>query len=76
MKKSGEMRAEYDLTQLAGGVRGKYYRPAPRGGKVVLIEADLAEMFPDSAPVNRALRVLADAIVVIDNSRRRDIANS
>jgi hypothetical protein len=71
MKKNDEMRAEYDLSQLAGGARGKYYRRARRGTKVVLIEPDLAEMFPDSAAVNRELRVLADAIVAIDNSRRR-----
>jgi hypothetical protein len=56
-----ELRREYDLSQLQGGVRGKYYHRASAGTNLVLIEPDLMNMFPDSAAVNRALRVLADA---------------
>jgi hypothetical protein len=47
------MRSEYDVR---GGVRGKYYAPYRRGTNVVLLEPDLAEVFHDSATVNRALR--------------------
>jgi hypothetical protein len=53
-----ELRPEYDLAQLRGGVRGKYYRQAKAGTNLVLIEPDLAETFPDEASVNRALRLL------------------
>ena len=70
-KRNDELREEYDLSQLQGGVRGKYYRRAIEGTNVVLIEPDLAKLFPDGAAVNRALRVLADAVVAVDNSRRR-----
>ena len=55
------LREEYDLARLKGGVRGKYYRQAIAGTNLVLIEPDLANLFPDSDSVNRALRILADA---------------
>ena len=60
-KRSDESRREYDLSRLKGGVRGKYYHRATAGMNLVLIEPDLANLFPDSESVNRALRVLADA---------------
>jgi len=41
--------------------RGKYYRRATAGTNLALINPDLANMFPDSEAVNRALRVLAEA---------------
>jgi hypothetical protein len=56
-----ELRPEYDLSKLKGGVRGKYYREAIKGTNVVLIDPDLASVFPDSEAVNRALRVIAEA---------------
>jgi hypothetical protein len=66
MKKSStkrtdsEMRPEYDFSQLKGGVRGKYYKQATAGTNLVLIEPELADVFPDTESVNRALRLLAD----------------
>ena len=59
-KNDDEMRAEYDLSKLKGGVRGKYYRRASTGTNLVLIDPELAEVFPDTESVNRALRLLAD----------------
>jgi len=53
-----ELRSEYDLSQLKGGVRGKYYQQAKAGTNLVLIEPDLMRAFPDEASVNRALRLL------------------
>jgi hypothetical protein len=53
-----DLRPEYDLTKLKGGVRGKYYEQAKAGTNLVLIEPDLLHAFPDSASVNRALRLL------------------
>ena len=66
-----EMRKEYDLSKLAGGVRGKYYRRVTAGTNLVLIEPDLANRFPDSASVNRALRVLVEAAQTASASKRR-----
>jgi hypothetical protein len=68
------LRAEYDLTKLGPGVRGKYYKQATAGTNLVLIEPDLAELFPDSDSVNRALRVLADAAAAA-KPRRRTVLN-
>ena len=51
---------EYDLSQLKGGVRGKYYQEAKTVTNLVLIDPELASLFPDSEFVNRALRLLAD----------------
>jgi len=70
-KRGDDMRKEYDLSKLGGGVRGKYYRRATAGTNLVLIEPDLANMFPDSEAVNRALRVLADAAQTASASKRR-----
>jgi len=58
-KKTDELRPEYDLSKLKGGVRGKYYERARAGTNLVLIEPDLTEVFPDTDSVNRALRLLA-----------------
>lgn len=52
-----EMRAEYDIR---GGTRGKYYERYRAGTNVVLLEQDVAAVFPDSESVNRALRLLVD----------------
>ena len=70
--KNGDgLRQEYDLSQLRGGVRGKYYRRATTGTNLVLLDPDLAEVFPDSVAVNRALRVLAEAAKAANLSKRR-----
>jgi len=59
-KPADELRPEYDLSKLKGGVRGKYYERARAGTNLVLIEPDLGSVFPDADSVNRALRLLAD----------------
>ena len=51
-----DLRPEYDLSQLKGGARGKNYRQAVAGTNLVLIEPELADIFPDSESVNNALR--------------------
>jgi uncharacterized protein len=58
--RGNDMRAEHDLSQLKGGVRGKYYRQATAGTNLVLIEPDPMDIFPESEAVNRALRILAE----------------
>lgn len=59
-KAADELRPEYDLSKLRGGVRGKYHERARTGSNLVLIEPDLTDVFPDTDAVNRALRLLAD----------------
>jgi len=56
---SDDLRPEYDLAKLKGGVRGKYFKRATSGTTLVLLEPDVAEAFPDAKTVNQALRALA-----------------
>jgi hypothetical protein len=49
------MRVEYDFSV---GVRGKFYKDYKKGTNVVLLDADIAEVFHDSEMVNQALRTL------------------
>jgi hypothetical protein len=72
-----DLRPEYDLSQLRGGVRGKYYRQATAGTNLVLIEPELANVFPNTESVNRALRLLVDTAeaAAAPSPRRRRAPN-
>jgi hypothetical protein len=50
-----EMLPEYDFSNA---VRGKYYERYRQGSNVVLLDPDVAEVFPNAAAVNDALRAL------------------
>jgi len=56
-----ELRREYDLSKLKGGVRGKYMARYRTGTNLVLLSPDVAEYFPDEQSVNTALRTLIQA---------------
>lgn len=62
MKKTehNELRSHYDFR---GGVRGKYAQRYAEGTNVVMIalDSDLAQHFPTSEAVNKALRELVEA---------------
>jgi hypothetical protein len=49
------MRSEYDFSK---GIRGKYAQRFREGTNVVVLAPEVAEMFPDSAAVNDALKAL------------------
>jgi len=53
-----ELRREYDLSKLKGGVRGKYATRYQAGTNLVLLSPDVAKYFPDEHSVNMALRKL------------------
>lgn len=57
-KKSDDLRPEYDLSKLKGGVRGKYAKRFQKGTNLVLLSPDVAKYFPDEQAVNEALRSL------------------
>ena len=56
---ASELRDEYDFSS---GVRGKYADAYAAGTNVVLLDSDVAKVFPDSESVNRALRALVKII--------------
>jgi hypothetical protein len=53
-----ELRKEYDLTTLKGGVHGKYAERYRAGTNLVLLSPDVAEHFPGEQSVDTALRGL------------------
>ena len=52
-----DMLPVYDFSK---GIRGKYVQRLAEGSNIIVLAPDLAEIFPDSAAVNDALRALAD----------------
>lgn len=68
-KNKDDLRPEYHLSQLKGGIRGKYYREATAGTNLVLIEPELATVFPDTESVNRALRLLAETAESVNSKK-------
>ena len=62
------MRPEYDFT---GGVRGKHAARYAEGTNIVVIDPDVAEVFPDSASVNEALRAL---LPIITRRNKRSVS--
>lgn len=53
------MLAEYDFRS---GVRGKYADRYAQGTNVVVLDPEVAKVFPDSKSVNRALRTLVSIV--------------
>ena len=64
---SDELRPEYDFS---GAVRGKHHAAYQAGTNVVLLDADVAQAFPDSSSVNRALRMLLEVAEKQARSKR------
>jgi hypothetical protein len=53
-----DLKPEYDLSTLKGGVRGKYAKRFKAGTNLVLLSPDVAKYFRDDRAVNAALRSL------------------
>ena len=58
-KEAAEMLDEYDFSQ---GVIGKYAKQYAEGTNIVVLDPDVAKVFPDSEAVNQALRAIAQII--------------
>jgi hypothetical protein len=55
-----DLRPEYDLTQLKGGVRGKYAERYRAGTNLALLAPDIRAAFPTDHAVNAALRAVME----------------
>jgi hypothetical protein len=53
-----DLRPEYDLAKLKGGVRGKYLERYRQGTNVAFLAPDVRAAFPTDEAVNKALRSL------------------
>jgi hypothetical protein len=54
-KRDADLLDHYDFSK---GVRGRYAKRYAEGTNIIVLAPDLAEIFPDSASVNDALRSL------------------
>jgi len=48
---------------MSGGVRGKYAKQYHEGVKLIMLDADVAKIFPDAKSVNEALITLSKVIL-------------
>jgi hypothetical protein len=55
-----ELRSEYKRSDFGALVRGKYTEQLRASSNVVVIAPEVAELFPNAAAVNAALRSLAE----------------
>ena len=58
LSRKSDMRPTYKRSDFGTLVRGKYAQRLRESSNVVVIEPDLAKVFPDAAAVNKALRRL------------------
>ena len=65
-RKDDEMRAHYDFS---GGVRGKYARRYAKGTNVVVLDPDIARLFPNREAVNETLRAVAQIVQIQERGR-------
>ena len=66
--KEDEMRDHYDFR---GGVRGKYVARYAEGTNVVVLDPDVADMFPDRELVNETLRAVGRVVQMRERRRAR-----
>ncbi len=59
-----ELQEEYDLSQLPIMPRGRYAPERRIGSNLVVLEPDLAQAFPSDEAVNKALRLILQAIQI------------
>ena len=55
-RRHDDLRPEYDLAALKGGVRGKYTKRYRAGTNLVLLSPDVARHFRDDEEVNKVSR--------------------
>jgi hypothetical protein len=59
-KKPGELRSEYKRSDFGVLVRGKYVQQLQKTSNVLMLDLEIADLFPNAASVNAALRALAE----------------
>lgn len=66
-----EPRSEYTRSDFGVLVRGKYVERLRESSNVVVLNPEVADMFPNAASVNAALRALAEIAKRAGSMRRR-----
>jgi hypothetical protein len=73
IRKSDEMRSHYDFSV---GIRGKYVGRYAEGTNVVVLDPDVARLFPNGEAVNETLRAVAQIVQIQERRRRRADKNT
>lgn len=68
---SDELRAEYKRSDFGKLERGKYYERVKTSSNVVVLDDEVAAVFPNSAAVNKALHSLVDVAQKASGVTRR-----
>lgn len=80
MKKSSakaeELRSEYKRSDFGKLERGKYYERVKASSNVVVLDADVAKVFPNSASVNKALHSLVEVAQKASGLTRRSTSRN
>jgi len=71
IKLRDELRPEYKRSDFGKLKRGKYYERVKASSNVVVLDSELAEVFPNSAAVNKALHSLVDVAQKASGLTRR-----
>ncbi|MCP9439978.1 MAG: hypothetical protein NNA20_12330 [Nitrospira sp.] len=69
--KADELRSEYKRSAFGKLERGKYYERVKASSNVVVLDADVAKIFPNSASVNKALHSLVEVAQKASGLTRR-----
>lgn len=72
-KTSDELRAAYKRSDFKKLERGKYYERVKQSSNVVVLEPEVAAVFPNSESVNKALHSLIEVGTLV--SRVRSASN-
>jgi hypothetical protein len=68
---ASELRPEYARSDFGAFVRGKYVKRLQERSNVVVLDPEIADLFPNGASVNAALRALAEIAKRTGSTRRR-----
>lgn len=66
-----ELRAEYKRSDFGKLERGKYYERVKASSNIVVLDPEVAAIFPNSAAVNKALHSLVDVAQKASGLTRR-----
>ena len=69
--RADELRVEYKRSDFGSLVRGKYVERLRERSNVVVLDPEIADLFPNGASVNAALRALAEIAKRAGSPRRR-----
>jgi hypothetical protein len=68
---AAQLRSEYKRSDFGPLVRGKYIQRLSASSNVVVVDPEVADLFPNAAAVNAALTSLAEIARRADSRRSR-----